>query len=252
MELQRNWVRPKDMDTHNIDFKYSEHYDPFPREFTAEVFKHCKCIGASSQIIKFKAKNGEEKETEKLDLVFVIDNKYYFTHSIWGAKKQSDGTWGANPVTLQDFLYLCEVQNQHSTEVSVEHETDWATQMLYPEIAGQSFTLIIAKTGERSYKDRMYDVNLCTILSDRGLSAVEIQNGITTPTEYKEAVNKLRAKYCEYRGIEFKPIFDMTTGKPVAQAQAPAPAPAPAPQPAPAPVPVQASAPAPADDDIPF
>lgn len=254
MELQRNWVRPKEMDARNIDFKYYEHYDLFPREFTGEIFKHCKCIGASSQIMKFKTKSGEEKETEKLDLVFVIDNKYYFTHSIWGAKKQSDGTWGANPVALQDFLYLCEVQNQHSTELSVEHETDWAVQNLYPEIAGQSFTLIIAKTGERNYKERMYDVNRCVILSDHGLSAVEIQNGTTVPFEYKEITNKLHSAYCEFKGMQFTPVFDMTTAQPVAATPVP-PAPQVAPVPPVAPVQSQASAPQVQpfnNDDIPF
>lgn len=252
MQLQRNWVRPKTVETKTIDFKYYEHYDPFPNEFTGELFPHCKCISALSQIIKFKTKNGDEKETEKLELVFLIKDKYYFTHSIWGARKQSDGTWGANPVALQDFLYLCEVQQQHSTETSTEHETDWGvTQTLYPEIAGQFFTLVIAKVGERPYKERTYDVNYCDIFSDKGMSALEIQNGTTIPSEYKESHNRMRQKYCEYKSIAYQPVYDMTTGK-LYQAQ-PAPVQAQTAPVLPATTTTTSAEPAPFNaDDIPF
>lgn len=249
MELQRNWVRPQKMDARNIDFKYYEHYDPFPREFTGEIFKHCRCVNAYSQILKFKQKNGEERECEKLDLVFIIDDKYYFTHSIWGARKNSSGEWGANPVALQDFLYICEAQNQHSTELSSEHETDWGSQTIYPEIAGQCFTLIIAKTGDRHYKERTYDVNRCTILSDKGLSALEIQGAVTVPVEYKDETNELHRQYCEYKGMGYQPVFGVAGQAPVQQ---------PAPTPVPPVAPVAPVAPAPtqepsfSDDDIPF
>lgn len=251
MELQRNWVRPQKMDARNIDFKYYEHYDPFPREFTGEVFKHCRCVNAYSQILKFKQKNGEERECEKLDLVFIINDSYYFTHSIWGARKNSNGEWGANPVALQDFLYICEAQNQHSTELSSEHETDWGSQTIYPEIAGQSFTLIIAKVGDRHYKERTYDVNRCTILSDKGLSAVEIQAAVTTPLEYKDETNELHRQYCEYKGMGYQPVFAAGQAPAAAAASVPPVAPAPAP----APVAQATSAPVEPsfnDDDIPF
>lgn len=230
MELQRNWKRPQKIEAESIVFKYYEKYAPYPTEYQGNVHVHCKCIYACSEVVRFKKKNGEDGECERLSLAFLHeDGKHFFDTQIWGARKRSDGTWGDNPEELQDFLYLCETQCPHSTEQSITRNSDYGDQTFYPLIAGQIFSLVIAKTGERMYKGSTYDQNKCNIFMDNGFSALELQDGVKIPVAWKTSVNYLHKKYCEFKGIAYTPKYNLNKGNaaPVVNTSAPAPTPTP-------------------------
>lgn len=254
MHLQKNWTRPVKIESENIDFRYYENYEPWPSEFNGELFQDAQCVLATTNIVKFTKKNGESSEAEVLKLAFVFkDRKHFFETQIWGARRDADGDWGDNPEILQDFLYICEKQLAGSTENQIERDGYYGKETVYPDICGQYFTLVIGKSGERISNGRTFDQNFVAIFAKNGFSALEIELGDKTPQAWKFAINKARKKFCEFKGIAYKPLYTEDS-KTVAT---PAPA-TPQAVAQPAPTPVQAPAtplepnPFVEKDDIPF
>ena len=251
MHLQKDWKRPQRIESENVDFRYYENYDPYPTEFTGEVFPHARLVMARTSIIKFLKKNGENSECEVLRLAFVFDdNKHFFEHQIWGARRDADGNWGDNPEALQDFLYICDKQKPGSTEKSVDRDWNDQKETIYPDICGQYFTLVIGKSGERLSNGRTYDNNYTAIFSKDGFSAVELELGDSAPTEWARAANRARKKYCEFRGIEFKPQY--SEDKPATNVDKPVEKPSTNASTTPTAPVEQAKKPNPFGDDIPF
>lgn len=208
MELQKNWERPKQIADPDYDPDKIKDLKLYPDNFTGIVF-NAVVREAITRIVNFKPDaNGLVAQGEKLDLVFELlttRGGFKYRHTLWGARKKPNEDWGANPVAMQDFLFVASQQKPNCCE-HYSASGDYGDFDVYPHLAGVKVKIVLAKIGEREYKGKFYDKDYVAIFAPDGRSALEIQTGITGADvhDMQNALNDAKARYEKWKA-EFAP-----------------------------------------------
>lgn len=201
MRIEANYDRNAYADGGYTEEKGADYYKKYEQSvhtFKGEITDGT-ILYARNQLQEKKSKKGGVYHQEELAVIFLnpLDNKW-FRVRIKGATLQKDGTLGHNPVRLQDFLQLCEMQRPNCVNVVDHHAFDYEGQHIeydsYPNMIGLKFRIVSAVTG----KFNEYDVVTHEIFNPQGFSFVELQNGMTKPKDIEQKLAELKNSYEEY------------------------------------------------------
>lgn len=201
MRIEANYDRNAYADSGYSEEKGADYYKKY--EQSVHTFKgeitDATILYARNQLQEKKNKRGGVYYQEELAVIFLnpLDNKW-FRVRIKGATLQKDGTLGHNPVRLQDFLQLCEMQRPNCVSVADHHAFDYEGNHIeydsYPNMIGLKFKIVSAVAG----KFNEYDVVTHEVFNPQGFSFVELQNGMTKPKDIEQKLAELKDSYEKY------------------------------------------------------
>ena len=208
MEYQKDWVRPVNIEDNDRVADYYEKMSEYTDEFTGQYFTG-KVVDAYVTYVSFTdKKTTRTKCSEVLNLIIQMGNDpVYVTVKIWGRSKTLDavtnqwGEFGKNPVALQDFLYIAQMQ-KGDISAHFDVSTPYEDREVYPHICGTK-VVVVAVTTEQgtSTKGRLYNKNQFSIFNYDFHSALEIMQKVEDKNDIKLVLNEYKQKYKEYKGI---------------------------------------------------